>query len=329
MRSKLIKLLLLLFFVYFTEPLLASCHGSFVNPVTDVCWSCLFPLSIGSMKVFGGGVPDTKNPGSPVCMCPGIPPRPGITIGFWEPIALVDITRHPGCMVNLGGVKFPVGSSSQTGYVESADSSKNSSFYYAHWYHYPLIAWLNIITDALCMDTAQFDLAYLTEIDPMWDDDEVSLILNPEAVIFANPVAQVACAADALKSAIGLPIDKLFWCAGSHGSMYPLNGHVQEHVGGVAASTLLAERMAYKLHREILLWDSSPDLSHICRQHAVPILPKSRYRYQMVNPLPTTGSGGCFPFGRTTAIWGAMKEFPYKGEDFGYLIWRKRNCCAL
>jgi conjugal transfer pilus assembly protein TraU len=111
--------------------------------------------------------------------------------------------------------------------------------------------------------------------------------------------------------------------------MYPLNGHVQEHVGGVAASTLLAERMAYKLHRPPILVDSSPDLSSICHQHATPILPKSRYRYQMVNPLPTTGSGGCFPFGRTTAIWGSMKEFPYKGEDFGYLIWRKRNCCAL
>lgn len=308
----------------------AACHGSFVNPITDVCWSCLFPLSIGSMKPIKGKVPDTDNPKSPVCICPGIPPRPGITVGFWEPLALVDVTRHPGCMVNLGGIKFPLGSTNETGYTESANSSRNSSFYHVHWYHYPLLMWLNIITDALCLDkAADFDLAYPTEIDPLWDDDELSLIINPEVVLFGNPIAQVSCAADAIKSSVGLPIDKLFWCAGSHGSMYPLNGHVQEHVGGVAASTLLAERMAYKLHRELLLTDSSPDLEHICRSHATPVLPKSRYRYQMVNPLPTTGSGGCYPFGRTTAIWGMNKEFPYKGEDFGYLIWRKRNCCAL
>lgn len=308
----------------------ASCHGSFVNPITDVCWSCLFPLSIGSVGGFGGGVTDTENPGSPLCFCPGVPPRPGITIGYWEPIALVDVTRHPGCMVNLGAIELPFGQASETGYTEEANPSRNSSFYYVHWYHYPLIAWLNILTDALCMEkNIGFDLAYLTEVDPMWDDDEISLIMNPEAVIFANPISQLACAADAIKSTVDLPIDMLFWCAGSHGSMYPLNGHVQEHVGGVAASTLLAERMAYKLHRLFALPDSSPDLSSICSQHFTPILPKSRYRYQMVNPLPTTGSGGCFPFGRTTALWGSMKEYPYKGEDFGYLIWRKRNCCAL
>ena len=311
----------------------ASCNGSFVNPVTDICWSCLFPMSIGSFSAFGGDLPDTDNPSFPICTCQAPPPlmrRVGITIGYWEPIVLVDVTRHPGCMVNLGAIEFPIGRASETGYAEDANSSRNSSFYYVHWYHYPLIAWLNIITDALCMDSAQFDLLYLTEIDPMWDDDETSMIINPEVVLFANPIAQLACAADAIKSSTGgLPIDMLFWCAGSHGSMYPLNGHVQEHVGGVAASTLLAERMTYKLHRQLALWDSSPDLSHICRQHITPIIPKSRYRYQMVNPLPTTGSGGCFPFGHTTAVWGSMKEFPYKGEDFGYLIWRKRNCCAL
>jgi len=42
--------------------------------------------------------------------------------------------------------------------------------------------------------------------------------------------------------------------------MYPLDGQVQEHVGGVAASTLLAERMTYKMHREMLLWDSTGDV---------------------------------------------------------------------
>jgi conjugal transfer pilus assembly protein TraU len=330
-RDKNFKFIFFIFFsLLFIKQVHASCHGSFVNPITDICWSCLFPMSIGSVLSFGGNMPDTDNPDFPICVCPGTPPVPGIAIGFWEPIAVVDITRHPGCMVNLGGIEFPIGSASETGYAESADSSQTSSFYYAHWYHYPLLIWLEVIIDALCLEKdVKFDLGYLTEIDPMWDDDEVSLILNPEAVVFANPIAQVACAADAIKSTVGLPMDTLFWCAGSHGSMYPLNGHVQEHVGGVAASTLLAERMVYKLHRELILKDSSPDLSHICRQHVTPILPKSRYRYQMVNPLPTTGSKGCFPFGRTTAIWGSMKEFPYKGEDFGYLIWRKRNCCAL
>jgi conjugal transfer pilus assembly protein TraU len=310
------------------------CHGSFINPITDVCWSCLFPMSIGSMEPVSSEVPDTKNPDVPICSCIAPPPlfrRVGITVGYWEPMALVDVTRHPGCMVNLGGIHFPLGSETSAGYAESADDNRNSSFYYVHWYIYPLIYWLSILTDFACLDKADFDVAYLTELDPTWDDDEMAFFINPEVAVFANPIAQTACAADAMKSAVGLPIDTLFWCAGSHGSMYPLDGQVQDHVGGVAASTLLVERMTYKMHRELLLWDSTGDSAGeaLCHQHPTPILPKSRYRYQMVNPLPTTGSGGCFPFGRTTAIWGSGKEFPYQGEDFGYLIWRKRNCCML
>lgn len=306
----------------------ASCEGSFINPLTDVCWSCIFPLSFGSNVSFGGFAPDTDNPKNPFCSCPGTPPRPGLSIGLWEPIALVDVTRHPGCMVNLGGIEFPLGSETESGYTEDASSVRNSSFYHVHWYHYPLIAWLGIITDALCVEENQsFDLVYFSEIDPMWNDDEFSLLINPEAVIFGNLIAQAACAADAAKSAVSLPIDTLFWCAGSHGSMYPLNGHVQSHEGGVGASVLLAERMTYKLHRVLSIVDTSPN--SMCGGYRTPILPKTRYRYQMVNPIPTTGDGGCHQFGKTTVVWGSLKEFPYKGEDFGYLIWRKRNCCAL
>lgn len=26
----------------------SACEGRFVNPITDICWSCIFPLSLGS-----------------------------------------------------------------------------------------------------------------------------------------------------------------------------------------------------------------------------------------------------------------------------------------
>ncbi len=46
-----------------------TCHGKFVNPITDVCWSCLFPLSVGGLKIWPSGRPDTSNPASPICLC--------------------------------------------------------------------------------------------------------------------------------------------------------------------------------------------------------------------------------------------------------------------
>ena len=56
------------------------CSGRFVNPISDVCWSCLLPISIGPVKIGGGVVPskrDTDNPASPLCVCiKGTPPLP-------------------------------------------------------------------------------------------------------------------------------------------------------------------------------------------------------------------------------------------------------------
>ena len=85
----------------------SSCHGKFPDPFADVCWDCIFPVTMGDAEVFGGDLPDTDNPTLPVCMCPDPPiVRVGITVGYWEPMALVDVTRTPFCMVNLDGMQL-------------------------------------------------------------------------------------------------------------------------------------------------------------------------------------------------------------------------------
>ncbi len=121
----------------------------------------------------------------------------------------------------------------------------NGAFYHVHWYKYPLTYWLNIITSLGCLEGGDLDIAYLSEIDPTWTDSSLTTILNPEAVIFANPIAQGACAADAIASAFNMPIDALFWCAGSQGSMYPFNGWVSNESSPLQSSLLVSERMAF------------------------------------------------------------------------------------
>ena len=73
-------------------------------------------------------------------------------------------------------------------------------------------------------------------------------------VLFANPLALAACAADCVSSTVKLPIDEMFWCAGCQGSMYPMNGNVSASIGHVQASRLVLSRFAYKLHRELVAW---------------------------------------------------------------------------
>lgn len=195
----------------------SACEGRFVNPITDICWSCIFPLSLGSIKVSQGKVPDTANPSMPIQICPAPPPlfrRIGLAIGYWEPMALTDVTRSPGCMVNLG-FSLPAFGKTAQGTAKKDEKQVNGAFYHVHWYKYPLTYWLNIITSLGCLEGGDLDIAYLSEIDPTWTDSSLTTILNPEAVIFANPIAQGACAADAIASAFNMPIDTLFWCAGS------------------------------------------------------------------------------------------------------------------
>jgi len=306
-----------------------ACHGKFMNPITDICWSCAFPMSIGSAALIVDSQEDISNPSSPVCFCDN-PPRVGLSIGFWEPVRLVDVTREPFCMVGLGGISLNPGVEVPRGAQVAHDSQTRSSFYQVHWYVNPILAWLEVLLDFPCLEQGSLDLAYVTEVDPLWADDELTAILNPEAVLFANPVAKAACAADCLAATTGFPIPNLFWCAGCQGSLYPMDGHVTTHIGAVQASTLLVQRMAAKMHRQLLTW-SGAGPNGVCGYYLQPIMDKTQYKLQMVYPIPNTAKDAgkcCQPFGRTTAIWGAGKEFPVEGEDFAYQIFRKRNCCA-
>lgn len=311
-----------------------ACSGRFVNPITDICWSCLFPISIGPVKVNTGGRQDTPNPGQIPCFCPRPPwptPVPGIPLGFWEPARLVDVTRVPFCMVSMGGIQL---GRSTVGYgIHGASGSRKTQngFYQVHWYVYPVIYWLELLTDFVCLEKQSFDVGYITELDPLWNADELSFILNPEAVLFGNQIAQAACSADCTAASAAFPMDSLFWCNGCQGSLYPFTGNIAAHNGGVQASLLMVGRLMAKLHRELLLWGTSgTSNAEICEKYPMPIIKKSQYKTQMTYPRPTTkGFMACNPLGRTEVIWGSGREFPYKGEDFGYLIWRKKNCCAL
>ncbi len=56
---------------------------------------------------------------------------------------------------------------------------------------------------------------------------------------------------------------------------------------------------------------------------------KLQYRYQEVYPVAHKGRLACNAIGKSTVPYEAGMVYPVKGEDIGFLIWRKRNCCAL
>ncbi|AVX06014.1 protein TraU (plasmid) [Maritalea myrionectae] len=330
MRNFRILLATIILTLGFSTAAYAKCNAKFLNPLTEVCWDCIFPISIGGLSMFTNR-PDTQNQAFPFCMCwKGALPYIGLSIGLWEPARLVDVANEPGCFVNIGldmdfGL-FAAGTSTATG----SNGAENGSAWQAHYYYYPLISWLGTVVDGLCLETTAFDVAYISEIDPLWNNVELNNLLNPEAILFSNTIAQAACAAEcAVASSGNLSMDLLFWCNGCQGSVYPIAGEVNSSYGGVMSSQSVATRLTARMHR-LLLAQKTASNPTSCFPTPAPIIPKSQYRQQITRPIANTaGRYACAPMGSSTQYVDTFREFPFKGESFGWLLWRKRNCCAI
>ena len=313
-----------------SQAALAACHGRFPNPVTDVCWECLFPLTVGSNGTLTkGDFPDVKTDADSLCGCQsGAYITMGLNIGFWEPIRTIEIVREPFCFPSLGGAK--IGSHNfAPAHGRTPNPKKRGhrvSFYQIHWYHTPWIYLLEILLDTKCLEQSPWDMAYMTELDPLWDDSQLTFLLNPDVALFSNPIALGACAGDCLSATFSTPSDTLYWCAGCAGSIFPLTGWVNAHITPLQAWSLLTQRFTLKLHREGVQW-ASYGKDGQCGPRLEWIMAKSMYRSQMQYPTRSTQGTCCKPFGASTALDAMGKTPPIYGEDGSFLIWRRRDCC--
>jgi conjugal transfer pilus assembly protein TraU len=308
-----------------------ECKGKFPNPITDICWSCIYPLKIGNTTLMSNGQEDSASSSPYACSCStGTSVSVGANLSFWEPTSIVEVVRHPYCFPMLSGAKLDLGVSAPAMTRSDEDGKDPESFYQAHWYKNPMLFYLEALMDNACLEKNVFDMAYATELDPLWNDTDATFILNPDATLFTGFAAFVANAFDCAMASVGMPVDEIFWSAGCQGHMYPLNGFVAAHISGIQASALILQRFANKMHREGLMWAASGKEGR-CGYYIEPIMRKSNYKYQMLYPSRQTAKiegKCCQPFGRTSQIWQHGKQFPFGGEDFAYQVFRKRDCCS-
>ena len=302
-----------------------GCPNGIFNPVSDICWGCVMPVSIGSVPIGNiGGRSDIDNPSLPVCTC-GV--NVGLTVGFWEPALLLETVRTPYCFPGLGGISLgeaiPAPRHGRQTTAPNGLGPAQTSFYQQHYYVYPLFYILGVLYGNSCLDNRPWDLGYITEIDPTWGDPSLGAIFNAESILFANPIAIAACAADCVMASANVGLPNLFWCAGCQGGIYPNEGWVPHHNGLADTSSLLAQRLLYKLHKQGIAWRYN-GADAMCGSVIDPMMDKRAYRSQMLFPVP---ADDCRALGATTATWRAWKEFPLGGEDAMYILFRKRNCC--
>src|SRR3546814_19936486 len=104
---------------------------------------------------------------------------------------------------------FDIGFRSISGPSAVGGASQYYSSWHVHWYAYPLIYWMEIVADFLCLESGSLDILYISEIDPLWQDSELTAITNPQPVLLANPLAPAACAADVVPSTAKLQHDNI------------------------------------------------------------------------------------------------------------------------
>ncbi|EAW0584484.1 conjugal transfer protein TraU [Campylobacter upsaliensis] len=314
------------FFPQKAEAVCTPNPAQIINTLGSLCWSCIFPLSVAGIQVAHGPMPDPQGSvGSPICICPAPPPlfiRIGIPIGYFEPNRMIDSVKDPYCFMGLGfGIPELVGAGKGT---KGDGNDRTRVFYQSHYYIYPVIEILSILTDFICMSIGGIDIAYMTEVDPLWQDDELTALINPEALLFGNPISNLSCMADSVSSMANVTLDPLFWCKGSWGNAYPLSGNTgsKDYVEDAAS---VAAGMIYKLHRELILWESAGQLG-LCGEFPMPIWRKSSYRLQITAPIPYPMG---MSIGQSGILWSFAKNLPSLGDNFSFLLFKKRECCMF
>ena len=321
----------IIFFFLFIAELFARCNA---NPaqlavnVMKIDYSAMFPLTIAGVTAVSGRMPDAfGTPRSPICTCPAPPPimiRIGIPVGFFNPDRIIDSVKDPYCFMGLGidmGIHTVKGAGTQA----SDPQAGTHSFFQTHLIVFPVFELLNAMKDFICVQSSTgVDVAYITEVDPLWNSDSLSALINPEGLLFGNPVTNLACMADSISAQTNRPLDPLFWCKGSGGNSYPLTGRV---VSGdlVQASASAAASLIYKLHRQLLLWGQW-GYAGLCTKYPLPIWQKSAYRLQIIAPV---ASSKAIVIGQSGLLWDSAKNPPFKGDNFSYILFRKRDCCAF
>ncbi|WP_081638812.1 TraU family protein [Desulfurobacterium sp. TC5-1] len=300
--------------------------------------SNMLPVRIGYVTIAGGTAlqADMRTdypPLSPLCFCirniAGVPvPTMGIIIGYYSPLATIETVKIPGCFPTFG-LSIPL--KGNMGTDGSEDSFGGVSFFEVHYVSFNVLKLLSIFTDLSCTfspSASGMDIGWISEFDPTWHNEQLAAYMSPESLLFANPIAQMACMADGAATTAGIDIDVLYWCSGG-ASIFPLSGFV-DTTSFIRAASLDSAKMIFKLTRQGMLWDTTGlhMVEGRCAALPAPIWEKSNYSQYPIFPgvFPHR-----FPLGMTDLVWGKLINLPFPEKE-GFIvfqIYQKRDCCAL
>ncbi|MCQ1060277.1 TraU family protein [Photobacterium sp. ZSDE20] len=311
--------------------------------VSDVCWSCIIPISL-----FGGLLGDAPDGAydSFLCSCKddlGIP-MPGFNAGFFQPDQILELSNVPYCSPTLGGVQL------SSDYVHIANSSHNKDTINSFaarveseplvqmHYNYlanPIMKMMNVLMIPECDKSpgvVDLDIMFMSPLTIEWYDDMLSMLLQPDAIAFANPIGAAACMVDCGETMVrGKASERNWHCAGCEGSLYPLTGNATGSSDNpIRTAALLSQRAIAKSHR-LGLSPLTMGKDAMCEYVYTPTIPKPQYKMQIAFPFKQSASNQkcCHPLGENWMKYGLGRIAPGGGKDstIVYNVFRYTDCC--
>jgi len=203
-----------------------------------------------------------------------------------------------------------------------------------HYIKYPVFAVLNLAMDYLCVTRGNFDIAIPSEFHPLQNNDTLANILNPDRLLFNNPIAQIACLYDCIQSTVWRPANALYWCAGCWGS-FTSQTTMAYGKNALSDNAFLTLKEIDLMHAQFQLWKTSEagaldyiakavggvSSSSRCQVKPFPRVIKSQYKLNLSYPFPgRVFKNGSYPF------WGWFKSLP-GAEDSIFALWQRNDCC--
>jgi conjugal transfer pilus assembly protein TraU len=288
---------------------------------SELCLDCFFPIRIAGIST-GGQLPDGVTTQS-LCDCGGF--DIGVTVGSWHPVWMIEVVTEPGCSPTAT-VKAQ-GSTANPLYRGTVGTStfgpSDFAFFHVHLREFALGKAMDPFGATPCAPINRPALEYQTEWDPIWNHSALALWIHPEWVLLGNQAGLEACSLDAVAATAGNPIDGLFWCAGTWGTLYPLTGFMQASQGfDPRLHSLQAGRLLTLLHRGSLLPGTVGD-GALCGGTPQTFLQKSQYRLEERYP---GNEGGHHVIGAPPLKWHRVSA-PHRGGAAVYIVWQWEDCC--
>lgn len=262
----------------------------------------------------------------------------GFKMRMAEPIGFIETSPIPWYFVGLG-LKMDKSFFRRNGVTR--DDADGGDFRYAHFVIFPPLGWsIGLMQDYICFERGTiFNLAYLSEVLPSYNNDIIGLAeesVKPiSKVWFANPVGELACAADCASSTVGIPLNSLYWCDGCRGSV----GASDTGFSNMSRPFEDAEKVAFGVLNRMHAYGGmlktkesyfaynpagSNLKSTLCGARYFPVIIKDQYYLQLAKG---SKSWDAEPFGKIRFHYD-FKSTPTDQDSNFFWLWRIKDMCA-